>query len=338
MAPQDFGWAIIGPGSIAGNFAAALHAVPGARLQSVWGRDETRARAFASQHGVDQDRVASELDALLVDPSVHAVYVATTNQAHLAFVERALEAGKPVLCEKPLTARAIDTQRLIALSRARRVFLMEALWTRMLPLYRQLDQRLRDGAIGELRSVFSSFCFAVPYAPRSRWFNPALGGGALLDIGVYNVAMSRWAVQSAHGEPDTVTSRTLDAVRAPTGVDISNAGSLRFSSGVVAQFICAFDRVGGNGLVLHGTRGSVCVRDAFWAAQEAELIRADGSREVLGAPHAVNGFEYQIEEAMRCIRAGLLESEHMPHAESEAVAHELDALISLAGVAPCPSR
>ncbi len=330
MQSAQFGWAVLGPGAIAVTFVAALRAVPGARLRAVWGRDAGRAQAFALRHGLHARCAAAELDAVLDDPQVHAVYVATTHDAHAGLAARALAAGKPVLCEKPLTLCEADTRELCALSRAHRVFLMEGLWTRMLPLYRALGSRLAQAGLGELRSVTSNFCFVVPYEARSRLFDPARGGGALLDIGVYNVAMTRWAVHSAGGVAEAVVARSLDSLCAPDGVDIANVGSLRFAGGTVAQFVCAFDRIATNGLQLHGTRGSVWVPQDFWAGQRAEWIAADGSRESLHMPHAVNGFEYQIEEAMRCIREGRIESPGMPHAESVAVAREIDALRALA--------
>ena len=330
MQSAKFGWAVIGPGAIAATFVAAMRAVPAARLQAVWGRDAGRARAFALRHGLDARCVVEDLDAVLGDPKVHAVYVATTHDAHAALAARALAAGKPVLCEKPLTLCEADTRALCALGRAHRVFLMEGLWTRMLALYRTLGSRLAHGELGELRSMSSSFCCVVPYDARSRLFDPARAGGALLDIGVYNVAMARWAVQSVGGTDEPVVERSLGSLCAPDGVDLADVGSLRFAGGAVAQFVCAFDRVAANGLQLHGTLGSVWVPRDFWAAQCAEWIAADGRREILHLPHAVNGFEYQIEEAMRCIRDGQIESACMPHRESVALAREIDALRALA--------
>ena len=333
MASTPFGWAIVGPGAIAATFARALRGVDGARLQAIWGRDAHKAQEFARRLGLDAHCVTPQLERLLCDPRVQAVYVATTHDAHAEFAARALAAGKPVLCEKPMSLCEADTRRLCAISREHGVFLMEALWTRMLPLYRELAKRLRAGAIGELRSVHSSFCFVTPYAARSRLFDPARGGGALLDIGVYNIAMSRWAVQCTQHAPASVVSRALHSRLAPGGVDVADVGSLRFDGGVLAQFTCAFDRAGANALELQGSDGCVRVPRDFWSAQQAEHIHADGRCESLHLAHAVNGFEYQIAEAMRCVRAGLRESPCMPHEESVALARELDALRALAQVA-----
>ena len=333
MTSTPFGWAIVGPGAIAATFARALRGVEGARLQAIWGRDARKAQEFARHLGLDARCVSAQLEGLLGDPRVHAVYIATTHDAHAEFAARALAAGKPVLCEKPMSLCEADTRRLCALSREHGVFLMEGLWTRMLPLYRELAKRLGAGAIGELRSVHSSFCFAMPYAAGSRLFDPARGGGALLDIGVYNVAMSRWAVQCAQRAPARVVSRALHSRLAPSGVDLADVGTLRFDGGVLAQFTCAFDRAGANALELQGSEGCIRVPRDFWSAQQAEHMHADGRCESLQLEHAVNGFEYQIAEAMRCIRGGLRESPCMPHEESVALARELDALRALAQVA-----
>ena len=332
-AKPSFGWAVIGPGAIAGQFAQAIAGVAGTHVAAVWGRDVERAHRFARQQGLDSGCVCARLSDMLALDTVDCVYIATSHQAHAAFAEQALRAGKPVVCEKPLTPHLRATQALLALSHAQGLFMMEALWTRFLPVYQCVGQWLQQGLIGPLRSVQSAFCFPAAFDARSRLFNPELAGGALLDIGIYNVAMTRWAIQQCFPEnTPALSARHVHASLAPTGVDMSVVGQWQFGATLDAQFVCALDRLAGDALELQGEKGAIRVPDRFWRAESAVLCRPGQADEWLHLPHRVNGFEYEIEEAMRCVRSGLLENPLMPHRESLALAAELDALRALAGV------
>ena len=170
-------WAVIGPGGIANRFAGALPAVPGARLSAVFARDASKGQAYANQwqrEGEAPARVTTVLAEVLGSDEVDAVYIATPHSHHGEYVRAALEAGKPVLCEKPLVTTHAEGQALVTLARSRGVFLMEALWTRFLPAYDVAARLLQDGAIGELRAMQSSFCFSSVYNPEHRQWNPAL--------------------------------------------------------------------------------------------------------------------------------------------------------------------
>lgn len=330
-----FAWGLIGPGGIAHRFAGAVHGLPGARLHAVLGRDAARAAAFAetwSRDGVPPVRVAPTLDALLDDPAVQAVYIATPHAQHGEFVRACLECGKPVLCEKPLVPTRAQLEPLLALSQQRQVFLMEALWTRFLPLYETVRGWLDEGAIGAVRAIQSSFCFTGPYDPAGRMYNPALAGGALLDIGIYNLAMTRWVLEPEPGACPEPVSLHADGVLAPTGVDQRVAGTLVFPGGVVSQFVCAFDAVADNALRIVGERGCIVVPRQFWEATEAILQRPDVPDLRASVAMRINGFEGEIEEAMHCITEGRVQSPRMPHAESLALVRWMDELRVQLGV------
>ncbi|MFZ2990646.1 Gfo/Idh/MocA family protein [Ideonella sp.] len=336
-APQRFHWAIIGPGNIAHQFAAALAGVPGAAIGCVVGRDAARAQAFAQRWQPAQAqtiRVSTQLADVLADPGIDGVYIATPHTSHAEHARACLLAGKPVLCEKPLTHDLAETRALVALARQQGVFLMEALWTRFTPLYRDLAERLAQGAIGELRAIQSSFCFNVPYDASSRMFDPALGGGALLDLGVYNIAMSRWAVAAAQGACAQPIHLTAQVKRAPTGVDTRTSAQLQFAGDLSAQFICGMDGLGSNGLHLFGSEGCIVVAERFWMGTEAVIHRGWDERESISHPFAVNGYEYEVLEAQRCIRAELTESPLMPLDETLAIMATLDAVRAAATIAP----
>ncbi|MDH5177479.1 MAG: Gfo/Idh/MocA family oxidoreductase, partial [Gammaproteobacteria bacterium] len=251
---------------------------------------------------------------------------------HGGWVRRCLEAGKPVLCEKPLVPNATQGQALVDLARARRVFLMEAVWTRFLPAYAVVAGWLGNRAIGELRAIQSSFCFPAPFEPRNRLFDPALAGGALLDVGIYNLNVTRWVLQMALGACPEPLSIQATGVLAPTGVDQRVAATVSFAGGLVSQFVCGLDGCAANSMVMHGERGVIELPARFWQATEARLQRTVEPEQRVQAPFKVNGFEYEIAEAQRCIRAGLIESPTMPHDETLATLRWMDEIRRQIGV------
>lgn len=326
---QPFRWGLVGPGRIAHKFAEVATRLPGSTLAAVHGRDAGRRDAFAQRWGA---RALPTLDALLQPGEVDAVYIATPHSDHAELAARCLEAGVPVLCEKPLVATAAQAEALVSLARDRRVFLMEALWTRFLPLYAHVGRWLRDGAIGELHAVHSSFCFHAPYDPASRLFSPALAGGALLDIGVYNVAMSRWAFEACHGRAPQTLHAEAHGLLAPSGVDRRVHATLRFEHDVTAQFTCSLDSHAANALHLIGSAGSVVVPRLFWHGLEAELWRGRECVERVQCEEQTNGFEGQVQAAMDAIREGRTECPGMTLDESLALARTLDGLRRRLGV------
>ena len=331
----EFAWGIVGPGRIAHRFAEAVHGLPGTYVRSVLGRDAERVGRFVadwSRPGKRSPSAVPDLGALLRDPGIDAVYVATPHTSHGAFVRECLLAGKAVLCEKPLVPSLAAARELVALAQERRVFLMEALWTRFLPVYARVRDWLESGAIGEVEAIQSSFCFHAPYDPGSRLYSADLAGGSLLDIGIYNVAVTRWVLEWARGACPEPVSLRAEGTRAPTGVDQRVAGTLTFPGGVVSQFVCALDGVADNSMLIVGGGGSIALQHHFWQATEAVLSRHGRPPETVRAPFRINGFEGEIEETMRCVRGGLTESARMPHRESLAIVGWLDELRRQVGV------
>ncbi|MGM9487264.1 Gfo/Idh/MocA family protein [Ideonella sp. YS5] len=333
---NPFGWALVGPGRIARRFAEAVDRLPAARLVVVQGRDLGRARQFAeawSRTGRVPVEATTDLAAALARPDVEGVYIATPHPFHAEAIRAALQAGKAVLCEKPLVTSAAAARPLVELARQRGVLLMEALWTRFLPAYAQVARWLDEGAIGAVRGLQSSFSFHVPFDPADRIFDPALAGGALLDLGVYNLSMTQWLIGRASGVPcPEPEAMHVQGGLAPTGVDSRVWGMLAFPGGIVSQFTCGSDGAADNGLRLSGEDGHIVVPREFWQATEAQLWRAGADPEIVPAPFAINGFEGQIEEAMRCARAGLVESPTIPHADTLAVLGWMDAIRARLGV------
>lgn len=328
-------WAIVGPGRIAHRFAQAVSGMPQAQLVAVTGRDTRHAHDFVQcwqVPGRAEVQVAPDLPTLLARADVDAVYVATPHSHHADAVAAALQAGKPVLCEKPLVPHRAAALALVALAQSRRVFLMEAMWTRFLPIYATVQQWLQQDAIGTLRSVHSSFCFHAHYDPRNRVFNPALAGGALLDIGIYNLSALRWVLQAVRGHCPEPQRWHLQGLLAPTGVDRRVAGLLAFEGDVTATFECSVDSHSANALRIEGSTGHILLPHNFWQATRAELHVHDQPAQTVDAPFAINGFEGEIAEATRCIRAGLIESPALPHSETLATLRWMDHIRAELGV------
>lgn len=343
-----FRWGLIGPGRIAHRFVDALRAVPGAQLVAVCGRDaeqpDGRTQAFARYAQQQQSglapRVHGSLDGLLQPGTLDAVYVATPHAQHGEAIRAALQAGIPVLCEKPLVPNAQEGAELVALAQTRRVFLMEALWSRFLPSFAQLAGLLRAGAIGQLQRIESRFCFEVPFDPGNRLYDPHRAGGAVLDIGIYNLAALRWVLQAAWGHCPEPEHLDVQGGLTPNGLDQWVQAQLHFRAAeqrVQADFLCALDRSDPNTLRITGTNGCIELRDGFWHAQALHLERGhpgtpDHVTQHLSCPWACNGFEYEIQAAQVAIRAGELEAPGMPHAESLALLRWMDTLRARLGV------
>jgi predicted dehydrogenase len=312
-----FGWGLVGPGKIAHRFAEAVQRTQGMRLVAVAGRDRARAAAFAARWTLGGEAVhaSTDLAALLDNPSVHALYIATPHAFHADAIQHALAAGKPVLCEKPLVPDLPSGLEAVAAARRQRVFLMEAVWTRFLPIYAVIARWLSEGSIGEVRAIQSSFCFNLPYDASHRAFDAAQAGGALLDLGVYNITMTRWVMQMAAGSCPALQALHARATLGPTGVDHRLEATLDLAGGITSQFVCAFDTCADNTLRILGERGSILVPQ-FWQATDATL-RVQGEAGITeDRAFRVNGFEYEIEEAVRVIRAGGIESALIPLEES----------------------
>lgn len=231
MSAENFRWGILGPGRIAYKFADAFEVIPGAQVYAVGSRSLERAKSFAQNYGAP--KAFDSYDALVNDPDVDAVYIATPHRFHFENAMLCLNAGKPVLCEKPLTVNAAQARTLFETARARKLFLMEGLWSRYFPLYRQVRQWLEAGEIGPVQLVTSTFGFTVPHNHEDRLLDHELAGGTLLDMGVYNIALSQWIFEGKNPVSFTAFSSLGE-----TNVDELTSVSLVYADGAVSQFTC----------------------------------------------------------------------------------------------------
>jgi len=319
---REIRWGICGPGKIAQRFIAATAAVRDHRVVAVCGRDRERAAAYAARHGITAS--FTDVQEMVERAGLDAVYVATPHSAHRDASIAALEAGAAVLCEKPMAVNTLQVAEMIAAAAAADRFLMEAMWTRFLPIYDTVRGWLANGRVGDLQLIEASFGFAAPFDPRSRLFALDLAGGALLDVGVYPLTLARWLFGS---EPEGIEAR---AEIGDSGVDEHVTLRLDFPGGGVARLSCALNAPLANAARLVGVEGHIEI-PLFWRAQKATLTRGPDV-ELAEAAHLANGFEYQIAEVGRCLAAGQLQSSTMPWNESAAMAELCDRIRAIIGV------
>ena len=321
---REIRWGILGTGVIARAFAEGLRYARGAALWAVGSRTLEAAGQFAAQYRVP--RRYESYQELVADPEVDVIYVATPHATHLEHTLLALDAGKPVLCEKPFALNAPQAERMARRARETGLFLMEAMWTRFLPAVWTAREWVRQGRIGSLRLVQADFGFRADPEDEPKLLNPALGGGALLDVGCYPVSLACWLFGA---EPVDVAGC---AVLGSTGVDEWGAAVLRFPCGGLAQAACAIRLDTPQEAALVGETGIIRLKAPFWRCEHITL-ECEGRVEVEARfPITGNGYHYEAQAVMDCLRAGQPEHPDMPLSDSVAVMRTLDRIRSLWGV------
>ncbi|WP_026532583.1 Gfo/Idh/MocA family protein [Arthrobacter sp. H41] len=315
-------WGVIATGSIAARVTADLALLDDAVLQAVSSRSAQSATAFAERFGFatsysNDDGGATGYAQLLADPRVEVVYIATPHTQHYAVALAALEAGKSVLCEKPLTMNAREAHHLVECARSKGLFLMEAVWTRFLPSFRRALEVVESGEIGTVRWIQADLGFPAPYDPASRLWDPAAGGGALLDLAVYPLT---WAL-AALGESHALSARgSLNS----DGVDLQNALTLTFDGGAHAQLTTSIAADCPSVVTITGTDGWLRTSAPLFNPGELVIQPRQGTLRTEQFGVFGNGFSYELREVMRCLQAGFTESAVMPHGDSVRVMGLLD--------------
>lgn len=321
-------WGIAATGTIARRVGAIIAGHPQMQVAAVGSRDLGRATALATELGAA--RAHGSYRALVEDPDVQAVYVATPHPHHAEVVEMALSAGRAVLCEKPLTPSLAETERLVALAREAGVFLMEGMWMRFNPLVQELQTLVADGALGEVRSLHASFGFQAEYDPHHVFWDPASGGG-LLDIGIYAVDFARLLLGSAE------LLQTKGSL-APTGADAEASLLMSWSSGARALLdVSLLTRLPGTGTVI-GSHGWAELSPGFHAPTRLIVDIRGADRYERTIEDRTAGFVGELDDVASCLAQGRTESTVMPLEESVATMRVLtQARAQLAGspIAAC---
>lgn len=302
MTDKPIRWGILGTGSIANTFATALASLDDAVVQAVGSRTQAGAEAFGDAHGIPNRHASYE--ALAADPEVDVIYIATLNSLHPENSILCLNHGKAVLCEKPFTICRAQAEAVLAVARERKVFIMEAMWTRFMPALQHALRWIEDGSIGEVRMVQANFGFRYDAAPL---FDLDLGGGSLLDVGIYPLTLAHMAFRQ---QPSQI--RGL-ATLGRGGVDEQAAWVLGYDGGGLALMGSAIQTKTPYDGYIMGTAGMITLHDSFWNATRVSLARPEEPIVMETFPHHCNGYEYEAREVHRCLREGRLESEIMPH-------------------------
>jgi len=316
-------WGILGTGKIAKAFATALREVPDVELAAVASRSLDSATEFAKEYGVK--RAHGNYQALADDDGVDVIYIATPHAMHHENAIMCLKGGKALLVEKAFTLNRREAQEIVDLARERKLFVMEAMWTRFQPAILEAKRMIDMGEIGTVRNLQADLGFPSDAGPEHRLFNPALGGGALLDLGIYPLSMAAFfqgPVKAAHGHGEL----------APNGVDVQANFVLRHEDGALSACSCSLNARTPATLSVCGDKGFLRLQGRFHQAERFSIVMNDGSERQFHFPRIGNGYAHEAIEVGRCLREGVLESPAMPLDESVALMGVLDELRAQLGV------
>lgn len=308
-------WGIMAPGGIASVFVQDLLATDRLAL-AVGSRSLARAQAFADRFGIK--RAHGSYEALAEDPEIDAIYIASPHSEHAAHAELALRNGKHILVEKPFALTGAQARRIQSLARETGLFVMEAMRTRLMPHTRRIHEVIADGALGDIQALSADHFQLLNADPQGRLWNPELGGGALLDLGIYNVSFA----SDMLGMPSSVDA---SARMTATGVDLTTSMIFGYPSGAVASLQTGMGGRGPNRASIIGDKARIEIQPVFYKSSSFQLI--DGKDRVLedfSEPYLFNGKHLEAEEVERCVAAGLTQSPKMSLDETVTIAETLD--------------
>lgn len=315
-------WGIAGTGRIADVVAEDLAQLPDAELVAIGSRDAERATEFGARHGGARGLTYR---GLMDDPEVDAVYLGTPHPQHRDLALAAIAAGKAVLVEKAFTATVAGAEEVVAAAREAGVFCMEAMWTRFQPATVKARELIADGAIGEVRQLQADLGAYRAYDPSDRLFDPKLGGGATLDLGVYVLSIA----QQFLGTPQSVTAH---GELAPNGVDMSFGALLGYQGGRVGVVTAGFDVASPGRAVIMGSDGSIELMPRFHHPTRLRVTPREGDAYELDLPVTGRGYHLEFAEVDRCLADGLTESPVMPLDDTLAVQRMLGEVTDQLGV------
>jgi len=306
---------IVGTGRMAQEFASSLPHAPNIELVAVASRRQESADQFAKRFAIPKAHAG--LDALLADEDVELIYIASPHAMHCAETLRSLEAGKHVLCEKPFAINAQQATQMVSLARAKNLFLMEAMWTRYIPAVVRLRELLAEGVIGPVQLMVAGGAFMPAFDPQAYLFRPDLGGGVLLDAGIYLVSFA----SMVFGPPSRIHAT---AEIGATGVDEHDAFLLEHEQGELANLYVSLRAKRSPDVLLIGEKGSIRMHPPLFVPRALTLSLAGAEDVTIALPFEGNGYQFEAIEAARCIREGLTESAVMPLDESVAIMRTMD--------------
>ncbi|MFK7807433.1 MAG: Gfo/Idh/MocA family protein [Saprospiraceae bacterium] len=318
-----FNWGIIGLGKIAHRFADDLLLTPGARLHGVVSSSTDRAREFANKYKVPH--AYGNYGEIVNIPNLDAVYIASSHTSHCAHTLLCLKNNIPVLCEKPFAMNAVEVDQMIGLAQQKQTFLMEAMWTRFLPTTIKVLEMIEEGMIGEVLSVKADFGFQAPFLPERRLFNQDLGGGALLDVGIYPVFLSLLLL----GKPDAVKAM---ANIGPTNVDENCGIMLSYQEQKMAMLYSSIIADTPTEAYVFGEKGCIRINRRWHEATSITVMLHGKDPKDYFFEFNSTGYRYEAEEVMRCVRENKMESDILPLGFSRDLMELLDRIRLEAGI------
>lgn len=315
MTTDKIRWGILGTGVIARKFAEGLAVLTDAALTAVGSRDERTATAFATEYHVPHAHASYE--ALAENPEVDVIYIATPHVFHMENSLLCLQHGKAVLCEKPFTMNRQQAEAVFALAETKGLFVMEAMWTYFLPAITMVRQLLQEGVIGQVRMLTADFGYRTAMNPYGRHFAPALGGGALLDVGIYPLALAHMVF----GVPTQITGM---AHLGETGVDEQAAIILGYEGGELALLHTAARTETVQEAVIMGTDGRIKIHFPWWQPTRLTLTQPGQAGQEIELPFLGNGYNYEAAAVMDCLRSNKTQHPLMPWSTTLALQETMD--------------
>lgn len=313
----------MGIGRIADKFAHDLLTVENAELYAVASTSLERAQAFALKYNASH--AFGSYDGLLTLADLDVVYIATPHPAHANCAKLCLSNGIAVLCEKPFAMNESEVREMIEIATAKQTFLMEAMWTRFLPTTLKTIELIESGSIGEIKTIHADFGFQAAYEPEKRLYNKQLGGGALLDIGIYPAYLSLLLL----GYPSSIHAVSTFS---STGVDETTSFVFGYENEATAVLSCTITTNTNCEAVIYGTKGKIVMASRFHEAQKVTLYEGEEKPIDFVFERSTFGYDYEAREVAACLLNGEVESKRMPHSMSKKLIHLLDKIREKTGI------
>lgn len=320
---KTYKWGILGAGKIAEKFATAIAYAPGAELYAIASRDKKKGQDFATRHSVSV--VFNDYESLAMDPKVDVIYIATPHAFHCEHSILCLENNKAVVCEKPMALSYAQVVKMIGAAREHNVFFMEGMWSRFMPTIHKTLELIKQDVIGEVQYVRAAFGFNAPADENNRLYNLKLGGGSLLDVGIYPLFLATLLF----GEPVSIHSASK---LTKTGADEYCNALLKYDGGRSASIFSAITMDTEKDAEIIGSKGKIILQSPWYKATEMLVKLNDGDNQSFSMPHGSNGFEHEIAHVMDCLDKGYKESPLMPLDFTSIMSRTMDIILHQMGV------
>jgi predicted dehydrogenase len=316
-------WGILGAGKIAEKFATAIEYTEGAELYAVASRDKQKGQDFAVRHGVSV--IFNDYESLAMDANVDVIYVATPHAFHCEHSIFCMQNNKAVVCEKPMALNYSQVVKMIRTASEYNVFLMEGMWSRFMPSIHKALELIKQGVIGDVQYVRSDFGFNAPADENNRLYNLKLGGGSLLDVGVYPLFLATLLM----GEPTSIHSASK---LTKTGADEYCNAILKYSGDRSASIFSSITMNTEKHAEIIGTKGKIILKSPWYKTTEMLVLLNDGDRQSFSMPHGSNGFEHEIQHVKDCLDKGYKESPLLPLDFTLTMSRTMDIILHQMGV------